>query len=243
MSIYYYDTVDSTFEAAFELVKADILNVWDSVQALMQTAGRGQMRSHWVSLPGNVFASIRLPYAQPFSGLAGAIAVGVLCVEALRDFGCQAGLKWPNDLVMRNEEKLFKVGGILLEERNEILISGVGVNLTQAPLPCELDRDDALLPGALEKLCAGASLPDAEEWWKRTADFMRLFCQYNNFEAIWNDMANGCMVWRNERVCVGDGGWQICGRLEGITKEGACVIATDEGRRLANHGTLRLCGE
>ena len=43
------------------------------------------------------------------------------------------GLKWPNDLVVRRQDVLVKLGGILGERLGERLILGLGLNLGAAP--------------------------------------------------------------------------------------------------------------
>ena len=74
---------------AFLLSGRGRLKIWDSVQAVSQTSGRGQLRRSWVSPPGNIYAALRLPVQPPFDGTAAAPAMGLLLACALRAEG------WP----------------------------------------------------------------------------------------------------------------------------------------------------
>ena len=73
---------------------------------------------NWVSPEGNVYAALRLPQRHPFTGTAAAPAVGGLIAEALAHMGFDVHMKWPNDLLRREEQEegpgWCKVGGILL---------------------------------------------------------------------------------------------------------------------------------
>lgn len=81
-----------------------------------QTQGRGRLGRPWSNAPGDsLMVSLGLMLApQDWSGLS--LAVGMAVVEALHasgtDQAAQIGLKWPNDLWLRDGRKL---GGILIE--------------------------------------------------------------------------------------------------------------------------------
>ena len=81
-----------------------------------QTQGRGRLGRPWSNAPGDsLMVSLGLMLApQDWSGLS--LAVGMAVVEALHASGTahveQIGLKWPNDLWLRDGRKL---GGILIE--------------------------------------------------------------------------------------------------------------------------------
>ena len=114
-----------------------------------QTAGRGRMGRRWHSTPGSSLTfSLALPLARAdWSGLS--LAVGLAVVEALDPEGRRLGLKWPNDLVLRDApgappppaEGLAdeppatgrKLGGILIESVpvgvRRVAVIGIGVNI------------------------------------------------------------------------------------------------------------------
>lgn len=100
--------------------------------AELQNAGRGRRGRSWMAPFGSgVCMSIgwQFPESPPtFSALS--LAVGVAAVKALRRFGADAGLKWPNDLIWQNR----KLGGILIEMRGEsagpsTVVIGIGLNV------------------------------------------------------------------------------------------------------------------
>lgn len=106
-----------------------------------QTAGRGRLGRQWWAEPGGALMfSLALPLAPAdWSGLS--LAVGLVLAEALDAEGSQIGLKWPNDLWLRHEDR--KLGGILIETvalqapasgTARFVVVGVGLNLAvQAP--------------------------------------------------------------------------------------------------------------
>ena len=67
-----------------------------------QTAGRGRLGRSWHSAAGDSLTfSLALPYAPAdWSGLS--LAVGVALADALDPEGHAIGLKWPNDLWLRD---------------------------------------------------------------------------------------------------------------------------------------------
>lgn len=239
MSVQYFETVSSTFDAAFDLAEKGALKVWDSVQADLQTSGRGQLRRSWLGRVGNIYASIRLPLENPFSSTAGAVATSVLCLEALASEGFELALKWPNDLARESEGHLFKIGGILLEERNGILIAGIGINLDNAPDSSAFDRVEALVPASLAQLYPDLQMPTPQMLWLAMAKFMRTAWQTGSFREDWWKEATFSLVWRHEQVRVSDGSRQAQGALMGIAENGGCILETDNGARVLTSGTMR----
>ncbi|WP_338414788.1 biotin--[acetyl-CoA-carboxylase] ligase [uncultured Sphaerotilus sp.] len=103
-----------------------------------QSAGRGRLGRVWWSQAGQALTfSLGLKLAPAdWSGLS--LAVGLALAEAL---GEHIGLKWPNDLWLRGDDR--KLGGILIEVAplaepglrpgERWVVIGVGLNM--APLP------------------------------------------------------------------------------------------------------------
>lgn len=107
---------------------------WASVLSATQSSGRGQFGRAWFSPPGNVYGTVRIPLLGPdWSDL-----VPLMLAEAVRGvlkkLGVAPAIKWPNDLIIAGK----KVGGILLENRNDKVMAGVGLNLVSAPHSREL---------------------------------------------------------------------------------------------------------
>ncbi|MEO5689908.1 MAG: biotin--[acetyl-CoA-carboxylase] ligase [Burkholderiaceae bacterium] len=111
--------------------------------AINQTAGRGRLGRHWYATPGSSLTfSLALPLGRTdWSGLS--LAVGLAVVEALDPDGQRLGLKWPNDLILRDpgggsvQDKRYpmgrKLGGILIESvavgDQRAAVIGIGVNV------------------------------------------------------------------------------------------------------------------
>jgi len=123
-----------------------------AVLARRQTAGRGTQGRSWHSTSGNLHLSfLWRPESLARELPQWALLVAVALAEAVADLlpaGTELALKWPNDVLLGGA----KCAGILtqasLDERGGVawLVSGIGVNLRQAPvLP---DRPTASLAAA-----------------------------------------------------------------------------------------------
>lgn len=129
-TVYIAGESTSTFSVAWQLLSDGYLPEWGAVIGSCQKEGRGQLRREWHSPRGNLYVSFRLPNSPVLHGDAASLVTGYLIVRAFRDLGFPLSLKWPNDLVLHER---FKVGGILLEEKDGVLMAGLGVNLVEAP--------------------------------------------------------------------------------------------------------------
>lgn len=106
------------------------------VTADRQTAGRGRLGRAWHSPPGGLYFTVVLRPDLPaaFSSLA-TFAAGLIWGRLLReDYGIEAGLKWPNDLLVGER----KLSGMLseMEVRGEMLTFvniGIGLNVNNTP--------------------------------------------------------------------------------------------------------------
>lgn len=163
--VYVFDTITSTLDKAHELSKEREMHAFTTFICQKQLCGRGQLRRKWESLQDNLYTAIVLPDAYPFNTEAAAPAFGAITANALERLGFAVELKWPNDVVQKTENGYEKVGGILLEERNNSLVAGMGINVFSAP-PNELLRENFLISAGKLK---NFSMPD------RQREF------YNNF--------------------------------------------------------------
>ena len=136
MNIIKLDAIDSTNLYLKKLSVENELNDYTVVLAGQQTAGRGQMGTHWVSEPFknltfSVFLNInKLQKEQQFLI---SIAVSLAIVKALKIFGIpNLKIKWPNDILSAN----LKLCGILIEnviKANKLFatVIGIGLNVNQ----------------------------------------------------------------------------------------------------------------
>ncbi len=101
----------------------------------IQTKGRGTMGKKWVSLKGNIFASIffeltnNMPEPKEFSLINPLIIKNILKKYSKTEIK----IKWPNDLIIKSK----KVCGILQElvslDNKKYLIIGIGINTVISP--------------------------------------------------------------------------------------------------------------
>lgn len=232
--------VPSALDTACELASEGRLAIWDSVLAASQTAGRGQLRRRWASPPGNIYAALRLPVSPPFDGGAAAAAVGLLAAEALAALGWKARIKWPNDLVLFEEETPRKVAGILLEERGGVLLAGIGVNVLSHP-PAEALRAEAALEAtSLAESGSGATVPPAPELWTRLVNHMlSAYTDARIFARTWRGRAEALLLWQGREVTVTDGQAVLKGRLAGLWPSGALRLEAEQGAVECTGGSLR----
>ena len=98
-TVEYHDSLPSTNDRARRLAadgRSDVAVVADE-----QTGGRGRLDREWVAPSGGVWVSVLVrpnvpPARAPLFTLAAAVATADVCREA----GVDAGIKWPNDVLL-----------------------------------------------------------------------------------------------------------------------------------------------
>lgn len=127
--------VSSTMEVARELARGgcDHLTL---VVAEEQTQGRGRLKRVWQSAPGGLYFTMVLrPEIAPLEMFRLNFAASLSLAEALeRQYGLNAGLKWPNDVLVDGA----KISGMLSEMEAEAdtvryVNVGMGVNVNNDP--------------------------------------------------------------------------------------------------------------
>lgn len=125
-----------------------------------QTGGRGRRGRPWASpLAAHLYMSLVRGFDGGLARLGGlSLVTGIAVVEALHVLGVgQAGLKWPNDVVVESGGVLHKLGGLLVEGGGEHAgpvraVVGLGLNVRMPAVQgAELDQpwtDLASLLGA-----------------------------------------------------------------------------------------------
>ncbi len=139
--------------------------------AEQQSAGRGRMGRSWQSSAGDSLTFSLGMALQPadWSGLS--LAVGISLAEALEP-GNPArpaiGLKWPNDLWLRDAGGERKLAGILVETANRgeqrYVVMGVGINVRALAQPLAASaagQPAAMAPAALQELLPGMDVAAA----------------------------------------------------------------------------------
>lgn len=111
-----------------------------------QTSGRGRLGRDWASLAGDgIYMSILLkPDISPEKVSQITLIAGLGVCMALRDFGRDFFIKWPNDVLAGKK----KICGILTElsaetEKVNYIACGIGINVHNKNFPDELSEKAA----------------------------------------------------------------------------------------------------
>ena len=106
-----------------------------------QTGGKGRLGRPWVSPAGNgIWFSLMLrPNMAPAVAPQITLATAVGMAKALRKMGFDAGIKWPNDILINNR----KLCGILTEmsadmDKIDYVVVGIGLNVLNEEFPDEI---------------------------------------------------------------------------------------------------------
>jgi BirA family biotin operon repressor/biotin-[acetyl-CoA-carboxylase] ligase len=122
-----FPTIDSTNSYLLKMAKTQP-NKGYVCLAEEQISARGRRGRAWYSMPGaNISCSLLWKF-QDLTHLSGlSLAVGIMVLTALKKYGIAEGLqlKWPNDVLFKQK----KIAGILLEQTQNFVVIGIGINL------------------------------------------------------------------------------------------------------------------
>ncbi|MED4599536.1 biotin--[acetyl-CoA-carboxylase] ligase, partial [Paenibacillus validus] len=228
------DEVDSTQIVAQQLTAAGAPE-GAVVLAELQTAGRGRMGRRWHSPKGKGlwFSLILRPDWLPLSQtpqLTLLTAVS-LCRAVRQVTGLDAGIKWPNDLLIDGR----KVAGILLEANVENgtlqhVVAGIGisVNLTEDDYPPDIRAIATSLA-----IAAGRRIDRSLLFVELLAEWERLYALYRS-----EGFAPIKLLWEALTVSLGR---EIVCRMPQETVEGFAEAIDEQGALLVrlNDGSVR----
>ncbi len=228
-------TMDETLRRAGDLAAP----AW--IMALRQTTGRGRRGRRWHDPEGNFAATLLLRPGMPppERALHSFIAALALHDALARATGMSARftLKWPNDVLLDGR----KLAGILLESRGDLLLIGIGVNLSGAPDPAALPAG-ALAPVALAP-ATGCRIGPGEFLDLLAPAFARHAAGFaaHGFAPIrraW--LARAAHL--GGEVAVQAGNARLTGRFETLDEHGALVLDTGAGLRRIAAGEVFFTG-
>ncbi|WP_122090277.1 biotin--[acetyl-CoA-carboxylase] ligase [Halalkalicoccus subterraneus] len=215
----YHDAIASTNARARELAKAGEDRV--VVLADEQTAGRGRLDRAWNAPSGGVYLSFVLrPELAPMQAPLLTLAAAVATTRALREPGVDAGIKWPNDILLESTGE--KLVGILTEMEGEAdrvswVVCGIGVN-------ANVDSED--LPEGATSVREQVGDIDRRAFTQRVLegfDSLR-----TNPDAILDGWREGAIT-LGQRVRVETAQGEVVGEALDIESPGRLVIETDDG--------------
>ncbi|WP_051176884.1 biotin--[acetyl-CoA-carboxylase] ligase [Halodesulfovibrio aestuarii] len=236
-NIYLCGECSSALDVARILHEKELLEEWDSVLALRQQSGRGQLRRAWDSPEGNIYAAMRLPSTGFFANELGSLVIGLLLASALQKLDYNAHIKWPNDILVDDK----KIGGILLEERSGVLVAGIGLNVHSHP-PTERLRNEWAVPA--DCLCKKEQPVPVLQLWQTLVDYMH-FCynslvvQYTTAKLI--SSVEKQLAWLGRNVWIhGSDLINRSGRIMGISQDGGLRIRQKNGEKIIHSGSISL---
>lgn len=111
-----------------------------------QTSGVGRLGNNWSQFGSSIAFTFSLKPTDPITMTP--LEIGVHIVNFFNELNIDLLLKWPNDILIKEDDCLKKVGGILCHYHDkETLLVGIGINLDQKSLPNE--SGFKFSPGAL----------------------------------------------------------------------------------------------
>ncbi len=204
-----------------------------------QQAGRGRLGRTWQTPPRAALTMSLLlrPQAPRERWPWLPLLAGVAVVRVLREVaGVQAGLKWPNDVLLpaRPGEELDgphgagKVAGLLAEVSGDAVVVGIGLNVTT--------RAEELPPGGTSLREAGAATTDRDTVLRAVA--RELGEAVLGWEAADGDAVACGLAAATRELCLTLGlpvrverpGTALEGVAEGIDDEGRLLVRTPSGR-------------
>ena len=153
MKSIFFDEIANTQDYAINEFKEETLLIVSKAQ----TAGRGTNKNKWENADQSLAASLVfnkkiVNFKKTLIPLLAGYSF--VCLNQIEDLK----LKWPNDITL-NEDK---VGGVLVEENNDLICIGLGINYFWS---------NPVMPGAgglyKEKQDDNEILFDAEKWAKK----------------------------------------------------------------------------
>ena len=238
--VHWYEEIGSTNDRARELADEGAL-AGEVVVAEAQTAGRGRRGRTWASPPRkNLYFSVVLrPELPPSRAPELTLVASVALCDALRQAGVEAGIKWPNDLLVGDR----KIAGILTElaadpDRVEWVVLGAGVNVNarRDDFPPEV-RDEATSvliergQAAPRALFAAACFTALEGWLDRHAE--------EGFAPV-REAWRARSVTLGREVTVRVDGRELTGTAEDIDATGALLVRTAAGTERFLSGDVTL---
>lgn len=215
----------STNADAREIAKAGLARPL-LVLAEAQSGGRGRQGKVFHSPRGGLYMTLALPCGLPLTDTVGVTSCAAVAVARAveKTSGAPCGIKWVNDIYLCGG----KLCGILVESVNdyakmtsEILLIGVGVNLTAAPAVTDSDVKAVSLaecgyPCDRDELCA-AITSELLEVRERAFDFAQYSHEY-----------------REKSIALGH---EVTFMQNGVTFSGQAVGITDSGALTVNCGS------
>ena len=245
-SVRIYDEVSSTMDVARAALQETGApsGQHSIVIAERQSSGRGRQGRSWGSSKGAFMGTYVFSTKAPVSQLSGySLVVGVAIARVVASFGVTIQLKWPNDLVVVENNELKKLGGILIEVQDlgasRAILVGVGLNLTEHPL-------DVAHSASLQSV-SGRSISRAEMLPSMSAELLACHAAFigqggfKSFQAEWE--SRSCFENDRTTLTIEQGERSLTGTYLGVDANGALRLGSSNGEQLVHSGHVTQLSE
>ena len=226
--IHYFREVDSTNEVAKKLAREGAPE-GTIIIAESQSRGKGRRGKKWISPLGGAWLSIILrPNTLPINAPQLTFIAGVAAAQTIKDeYGLDAGIKWPNDVLIDKK----KVCGVLTEISTEIntidyIVTGIGIdaNIDVNLLPPELRDTTTSIKSELDHDISRMILVQ-----KFLGNFETMYDEFNkgNFQEIlrkWRQLSKTI----GRQVEIRKGTEFIRGEAVGVNSKGALILELED---------------
>ena len=228
--IRYFSRIDSTNQYAKRIAEEGAPD-GTLIIADEQTAGKGRSGRTWVTPPAEAIAFTLLlrPKLSPDRISMVTLVMGLAVTNAVNSlYGVSAGIKWPNDVVIKGR----KLCGILTEMSAEVrqvnyIVIGVGINANLTSFPEEIREIATSL-----KLELGRDINRAELIARVMAEFERLYAEFEaqgDLGAVMQEYNELCLN-AGSKVRVLDPNGAYTGTSRGINSMGELLVETEDGK-------------
>ena len=225
----FLETVDSTNNYLKRAAEDGAVNGTLAV-AEEQTGGKGRRGRSWETPKGtNIAMTILLrPEIRPEHASRLTLLMAMAVVRGIqKETGLQAGIKWPNDVVVDGH----KVCGILTEMNTEVdyinyVVIGTGINVNQTEFPEEIRE----IAGSL-KLSAGHPVARAgliASIMEELEELYEVFLKTEDLSALKDEYNRNCVTCGHE-IRVLEPGHEYTGMTDGINDLGELVVKKADG--------------
>ena len=213
----------------------------------IQTSGKGRRGRQWQSLLGeNLTFSFLWRFTKGAAGLSGlSLAVGVSLIRSLKKINMhQALLKWPNDILVKDNREYKKLAGILIELQGDMdgqsaAIIGVGINLNLSKN--QIAKIDQPAIGIAQ--CNDEEINPNEFLGIIIKDLAEVLAKFesNSFEFFRNEWQS-YDAFQDQAISLSlSDGLMISGRAKGVNNNGALeVITEDDGIKTFSSGEVTI---
>ena len=226
--IHRFDEIGSTNDEAAAAGARGESAGWTAV-ARRQTAGHGRLGREWYSpMDAGLYVSVLVrPEISPEAVGLLSLCAGNAALYAVRKAGLkEAGIKWPNDLVIHGKKMCGILSVCRAGERGiEWAVIGTGINLLPGAYPKEIaDRATSLSEEGVEA-DREQVLADYLEELGRQIEKLEKGAEY-----VLEDLRKNCVT-IGQKVVV-SGGTDARGTAAGIGPGGELVLETEDGETL-----------